>query len=115
MPTPRRRRKANTGGQPRRRRRRSTDDRSSQPDEQRDEVRPPRNPDADPVQIHRDYVERQLGGGASATRQAYDRAIEQWHQLPGAVRVPPTELTGDTAPPSATGEPEEGSPDGSRA
>jgi hypothetical protein len=51
-----------------------------------------RNPDADPVKIHREYVERRLGGGAPATQEAYARAVEQWHQLPGAVRKPPTEL-----------------------
>lgn len=56
-----------------------------------------RNPDADPVKIHRDYIERRVGGGAPPTPEAYERAIREWHQLPGAVSVPPTELSGDDA------------------
>jgi hypothetical protein len=67
-----------------------------------------RNPDADPVKIHREYVERRLSAGApAATHEAYARAIKQWNKLPGAVPIPPTELTeGDAAPdpPSKTGE-----------
>lgn len=59
-----------------------------------------RDPDADPVKIHREYVERRVGGGEPPTPEAYERAIGQWHQLPGAVRVPPTELSGDDAKPA---------------
>jgi hypothetical protein len=58
---------------------------------------PPGNPDADPVRIHREYVERRVGGGAPATPEAYDRALQQWHQIPGAVSFPPTEVVGDAA------------------
>lgn len=54
----------------------------------------PGNPDADPVRIHREYVERRLGGGAPATSEAYARGLEQWHRLPGAVSTPPTEVKG---------------------
>jgi len=50
-----------------------------------------RNPDADPVQIHRDYVERRIGGGAAPTSDAYGRALEEFHKLPGAVRQPAAE------------------------
>lgn len=67
--------------------------------------RPQRNPDADPVKVHRAYVERQLGGGATATPKAYARAIEQWNRLPGAVRGPSTELRAppeEPAPPKAS-------------
>lgn len=52
----------------------------------------------DPVQIHEAYVERQLGGGGPATPEAYARAIEQWHALPGAVWAPATEQTGERVP-----------------
>jgi hypothetical protein len=55
------------------------------------------NPDADPVKIHREYVERRLGGGVPATPEAYARALEQWHQLPGAVSTPPSEVRGAEA------------------
>jgi hypothetical protein len=66
-----------------------------------DEKEPARlgNPDADPVRIHREYVERRVSGGAEATPEAYARALKQWHQLPGAVSAPPTEMTGEDAPP----------------
>lgn len=52
---------------------------------------PPRpgNPDADPVKIHRDYVERRLAGGAPPTSEQYQRAYEEWRRLPGAVTAPP--------------------------
>lgn len=84
--------------------------------------RPPKlgNPDADPVQIHRDFVERRLGGGSDstsiatsdatseatseATSDAYARAIKQWHELPGAVSAPPTEIVGEDAVGTSTDE-----------
>jgi len=51
-----------------------------------------RNPDADPVRIHREYVQERLGGGELPTPEAYERATDQWHQLPGAVRAPAAEV-----------------------
>lgn len=79
--------------------------------------RPPRqrkpvqgNPDADPVNVHRDYVERRMWSGDEvetpeetdaetvdrpSTPDRYARAAEQWHRLPGAVRTPATEVRGD--------------------
>ncbi|MGE5764791.1 MAG: hypothetical protein ACM3ZF_13230 [Mycobacterium leprae] len=67
----------------------------------------PGNPDADPVRIHREFVERRIGGGAPPTQEAYARAVEQWHALPGAVRGPATEIVPEAgaAPeqPSTTG------------
>jgi hypothetical protein len=65
------------------------------------------NPEADPVRIHREYVERRVSGGADATPEAYARAIEQWHQLPGAVSAPPTEVTAEEAPGAEKPEEEE--------
>lgn len=51
-----------------------------------------RNPDADPVRIHREYVQRRIGGGELPTPEAYERAVDQWHRLPGAVRAPASEV-----------------------
>jgi hypothetical protein len=51
-----------------------------------------RNPDADPVRIHREYVQQRVGGGALPTPGAYERAVDQWHRLPGAVRAPAGEV-----------------------
>ncbi len=51
-----------------------------------------RNPDADPVRIHREYVQERIGGGELPTPQAYERALDQWHQLAGAVRAPAGEV-----------------------
>ena len=83
----------------------------------REEPEPQRNPDADPVKLHRGYIERQLEGGAPATPEAYRRAVDQWRQLPGAVRVPasqlgelpgkPTAADSATSMPPATEEPNE--------
>jgi len=64
-----------------------------------------RNEDADPVEIHRDYVERRIGGGGPATSDAYARAIEEFQRMPGAVRTPPTETTDETARQRAEHEP----------
>lgn len=63
---------------------------------------PRRNPDADPVRVHREYVQRRLGGGALPTPEAYERAVDQWHRLSGAVRTPATEVRApEAAPPAA--------------
>jgi hypothetical protein len=58
--------------------------------------------------VHRQYLERHLGGGAPATPEAYARAIEQWHLLPGAIRTPATEQ-GQTKP-TSTSTDEKGAP-----
>jgi hypothetical protein len=84
-------------------RKRKGDDKGGEPPERKPAGKrayPPGNPDADPVGIHRDYVERRLGGETPATPEAYARAIKQWHALPGAVSVPPTEVAGDEGDPT---------------
>jgi hypothetical protein len=75
-----------------------------------DDERPvgPGNPDADPVTIHEAFVERRIGGGRPATPEAYEEALRQWRRLPGAVRAPSTEVTGDETPPASE---ERGEPD----
>ena len=50
------------------------------------------NPGADPQRIHREYVEQHTGGGEEPTPEAYERGLEQWHRLPGAVNQPPAEV-----------------------
>lgn len=52
------------------------------------------NPDADPQRIHREYVERHFGGGEEPTPEAYERALAEWHRLPGAAQRPPSEIRG---------------------
>jgi hypothetical protein len=66
----------------------------AQPPEE-EEQRGPGVPEADPVRIHQEFIERHLGGGEPATQEVYERAVEQWNELPGAVRVPPTRLPED--------------------
>ncbi|MCW2986862.1 MAG: hypothetical protein JWR63_4432 [Conexibacter sp.] len=68
--------------------------------------KPVRKPPIDPDIVHRAYVERHLGGTSDPGQDAYDRALEQWHRLPGAVRNPPTETT----PPAETPPPAEDRP-----
>src|SRR5258705_5804144 len=57
------------------------------------------NPDADPVRIHRQYVQERIGGGELPTPEAYERAVDQWHQPAGAVRAP----DGEVPPPGQRG------------
>ena len=65
------------------------------------------NPGADPVGIHRDYVERHLSGGAEPTSDAYTRARRQWQALPGSVNVPPSEVVAEEPPEEPSEEPSE--------
>jgi hypothetical protein len=96
-------------GKGRGRKRDDKDNGGHQPPED-EEQQGPGNPDADPVRIHEEFAERRLGGGAPATPERYTRAVEQWNELPGAVRVPPTGPTGDSTP--AAEEDEEGGDEG---
>jgi hypothetical protein len=41
--------------------------------------------------VHEQIINRRLGGGAPATAEAYAKALEEWHQLPGSVVRPPTD------------------------
>jgi hypothetical protein len=52
----------------------------------------------DPVRIHEDYIRRHLEGGAPATREAYERAMEQWRKLPGAVVSTPRSVEPEIKP-----------------
>ena len=52
-------------------------------------------------------VQRRIGGGAPPTSKAYDRAMEQWQNLPGAVRsVPAADLPRKENPVPPDGNPE---------
>jgi hypothetical protein len=46
--------------------------------------------------VHQQIIDRRLGGGAPATPEAYVKALEEWHQLPGSVIRPPTDVKPDT-------------------
>jgi hypothetical protein len=77
------------------------------PSEQKDsgEVGVPlqQDQDVDRTIVHRQYLERRLQGGAPATPEAYERAIEQWQQLPGAIaQVPVINPTPTQAAPTPT-------------
>lgn len=48
-----------------------------------------------------------MGGGDEPTPDAYDRALGQWQELPGAVRRPASEVRGG----EATQPPDEGDAD----
>ena len=52
-------------------------------------------PYGDPVRIHREYVERHVGGGEAPTAERYREALDAWNCLPGAVRRPPVEVPDD--------------------
>jgi hypothetical protein len=54
--------------------------------------RPRRRRDGRDREVHLEIIARRMDGGAPATPEAYARALEQWHQLPGSVVRPPTDL-----------------------
>jgi hypothetical protein len=41
--------------------------------------------------VHQRIIDRRLGGGAPASPEAYAKALEEWHQLPGSIVRPPTD------------------------
>ncbi len=44
----------------------------------------------DAVRVHEAYIEERLGGGEEPDAASYRRALQQFEQLPGAVRtIPP--------------------------
>jgi hypothetical protein len=57
-----------------------------------------RNPDADPVRLHREYVQQRLAGGGLPTPEAYQQAIDDWQRLSGSVRLPATDVRAPEAP-----------------
>lgn len=86
----------------------STESESGERRRRRPPARPGRD-DADPVRIHEEYVQRHLGGGGPATNEAYEEAVQQWHELPGAVIRPPAEVPREPqAPAEEPGDEHEG-------
>ncbi|HUC25161.1 MAG TPA: hypothetical protein VMA73_20820 [Streptosporangiaceae bacterium] len=77
----------------------------------RQDGEPPRrrNPDADPVKVHREYLDWHIGGGAPPTPELYAQAIEQFRRIPGAVRAPATETPAAGNQGQAEDEPSQGS------
>jgi hypothetical protein len=41
--------------------------------------------------VHRQIIERRLGGGAPATPEAYAKGLEEWNKLPGSIVRPATD------------------------
>jgi hypothetical protein len=80
-------------------------------------ARPPEPPDTgygdgypgeergEAVEAHAEFVERHFGGGVEATPELFDRAIEVWQRLPGAVARGPAQIRPNRpAAPSGGGE-----------
>jgi hypothetical protein len=63
--------------------------------------RPRRRRDGRDREVHLEIIARRMEGGAPATPEAYAHALEQWHQLPGAVVKPPTDLKPTQGEPKA--------------
>jgi hypothetical protein len=53
---------------------------------------PPAEEKGEAVEAHAEFVARHYGGGAEATPERLDRAIEVWQRLPGAVVRGPAQL-----------------------
>jgi hypothetical protein len=71
------------------------EDEHERPDDDKD--RPRRRRMGREHAVHQQIVERRIGGGAPATPEAYARALEEWHQLPGSVVRPPSDEKPATA------------------
>lgn len=52
-------------------------------------------------QVHDEINERRLGGGAEPTSEAFQRALEQWQQLPGSIVRPASDIKAPEPPPPA--------------
>ena len=56
-------------------------------------------------QVHDEINARRLGGGAEPTSEAFQRALEQWQQLPGSIVRPPSDIKAvEPAPPADGGD-----------
>jgi hypothetical protein len=54
------------------------------------DARRPHVEEGDAVRVHEAYIENRLGGGEPPGPEAYQRAIEQFERLPGAMRTTPS-------------------------
>ena len=65
--------------------------------------------DEESVRLNEAYAEHRVAGGAPATPEAYQRAVEQFQRLPGAVRTRPGigRASRRTAPPDEEPRPDD--------
>jgi hypothetical protein len=83
--------------------------RKKKPEGPEEPERPRHKPEGREHQVHKEILERRWRGGPEPTPEAYERALEQWKNLPGSVVRPPTDIR---QPPDKkpTKPPDEGSP-----
>ena len=62
-----------------------------------DDKRPRHRPQGREHQVHMEILERRWRGGPAPTQEDYQRALEQWKNLPGSIVRPPTDIS---APPA---------------
>lgn len=72
-----------------------------------DDKRPRHSPQGREHQVHKEILERRWRGGPTPTPEDYQRAREQWKNLPGSIVRPPTDIA---VPPDDTPNPD--APDG---
>jgi hypothetical protein len=58
-----------------------------------DEDRPKHKPEGREHQVHKEILERRWKGGPEPKPEDFERALEQWKKLPGAIIRPPTDVT----------------------
>jgi len=75
-----------------------------------DDNRPRHRPQGREHQVHREILERRWRGGPAPTPEDYQRAREQWKNLPGSIVRPPTDV--GPPPPDAPRAPPPATPDG---
>lgn len=52
-------------------------------------------------EVHDEINKRRLGGGAEPDAEAFQRALDQWQQLPGSIVRPPSDVKAPEPPPPA--------------
>ncbi len=57
-----------------------------------DDKRPRHRPQGREHQVHKEILDRRWRGGPVPTPQDYQRAREQWKELPGSIVRPPTDV-----------------------
>jgi hypothetical protein len=66
-----------------------------------DAKRPRHRPQGREHQVHKEILERRWRGGPMPTPEDYQRAREEWKNLPGSIVRPPTDIAVPPADPSA--------------
>ncbi len=78
-------------------------ERHHDPDRDDDRERPHRHRAGRDRIVHLEIIERRFAGSPPPTIEAYTKALEQWHRLPGSVIRPATDINLPGETPTSSG------------